>query len=370
MRKDIKNIKVIKVFDLKEINTNDDYKFLYKSLINIKKDFDINEKIVFIHDEIEFYHRGSDVGFRIYNLFCLLNKIDISLSAICVITTNNNLEKSIASFITHENDKPLIIPVIVSEMTYNNLCKFKHIIPHNKDLEFKALCMMGTPRTHRILLRQFFQYADLLNEIEISFNDKNNLMLSPDSNIEIINDKTLSELGLVFSTTPNLNENWCIFPKFQNIKNIASTKLKTLENSKHIEPNDGEFYNQFAIDIVTETAFDYPHAFISEKTLRPLYLQKPFITVGPPKFLEYLHSCGFETFSDFWSEDYDNIEDPQERFISCTQTINYVLSLPLNQIKSMVDDMQPRLEKNRQILINYIENTYKPLYNMIYYFQN
>jgi len=372
----IENIKVIEKIDLADFKTRNDYKLLYDLLFKCKKTFLPNEKIVFVHDETEFYHLNSNVGFAIYNLFCLLSKVDIPLSATCFVTTNNNLEKSIENFIVDDNDKPIIIPTLVSEMTYSNFCNFKNIVPDTSNINFKALCMIGTPREHRLYLYNFFQNSNYFDDIELSFNDKNNPMLSQ-THIEIknkkynldknilssISDQQLDELGLVFASTVLSNQNWALFPRNKLIRKLAEMPLNIIQNSKHIKSKDGVFYNNFAIDIVSETAFDYPHAFVSEKTLRPLVLKTPFIAVGPHNFLEYLHSFGFTTFGDIWSEDYDKIKDPQDRFEACTKTIESVLSLPLDEIKSIISEIEPRLEKNRQILLDYIENTFKPLYN-------
>jgi len=374
----LENIKIIKTFDLKDFNNRNDYVDLYNALLKLKKEFNYNEKIVFIHDEIEFYHKGSMIGFRIYNLLCLLNKIGISLSATCFVTTHNNLKESIEPFITHKNDRPLVIPILVSEMTYKNLSKFEHINPNKQNIKFKALSMMGVKRTHRILLCQFLQYSNLTSNIELSIDDRKNPMHgltvlgdikefidSEENDIRSIDNINIDELGLVFSTTPRLNENWHMFPKNHKLQAMVSTNFKKIQNSDYIEPTEGDFYNNFAIDVVTETSFDYPHAEVSEKLLRPLYLKTPFIVVGPSNILDFLHSHGFETFNDYWDEGYDKIKDPQNRFIACTKTIKYVLSLPLKDIKLIIAEMQPRLEKNRQILIDYIENSYKPLYNRI-----
>jgi hypothetical protein len=41
--------------------------------------------------------------------------------------------------------------------------------------------------------------------------------------------------------------------------------------------------------------------------------------VGPYKTLEHLKNMGYKTFSDFWDESYDDIEDPFERLLKIVE---------------------------------------------------
>jgi hypothetical protein len=51
----------------------------------------------------------------------------------------------------------------------------------------------------------------------------------------------------------------------------------------------------------------------TEKILRPIALGQPFILVASHGGLDYLKQYGFKTFSDVWSEDYDDVQDPEQR---------------------------------------------------------
>jgi len=74
-----------------------------------------------------------------------------------------------------------------------------------------------------------------------------------------------------------------------------------------------EDYNATEIEVVLETLFDDQRLHLTEKTLRPLACQQPFILAATHGSLEYLRSYGFVTFSDVWNEDYDQIKDPNQR---------------------------------------------------------
>ena len=45
--------------------------------------------------------------------------------------------------------------------------------------------------------------------------------------------------------------------------------------------------------------------FPTEKTWRSLNYGRPFVINGPKFSIKHLQDLGFETFSDYWSEDYD-----------------------------------------------------------------
>ena len=46
-----------------------------------------------------------------------------------------------------------------------------------------------------------------------------------------------------------------------------------------------DFYRHFAIDVVTETVFQYPYPLITEKTIRPIVHEKMFVLVAPANTL-------------------------------------------------------------------------------------
>lgn len=117
-------------------------------------------------------------------------------------------------------------------------------------------------------------------------------------------------------------------------------------------PNDrqtkfqADFYKNFALDIVTETVFDYPYPYITEKTLRPIASKRMFIVVGPFGVLNLLRNKGFVTFGDFINEDYDLIKDPVERFKKILSVIDDFLLKPLDDIKQFYNNNQDRFEQN------------------------
>lgn len=84
----------------------------------------------------------------------------------------------------------------------------------------------------------------------------------------------------------------------------------TSDSSARYSSND---FNHTAISVVLETLFDDPRIHLTEKTLRPIACGHPFILAAGPGSLALLRSYGFETFSPWINESYDDIQDSKER---------------------------------------------------------
>jgi hypothetical protein len=84
---------------------------------------------------------------------------------------------------------------------------------------------------------------------------------------------------------------------------------------------DLEDYNNTDIEIVLETLFDDKRLQLTEKSLRPMAIGQPFILVGTHGSLDYLRGYGFKTFDHIWNEQYDQIDNPQERLIAVVKLI-------------------------------------------------
>jgi hypothetical protein len=79
------------------------------------------------------------------------------------------------------------------------------------------------------------------------------------------------------------------------------------------------YYQSSLISVVTETNFEETDIFNTEKIFKPMVHRHPFILVGPYKSLEKLRGLGYKTFSDFWDESYDDIEDPSKRLLKIVE---------------------------------------------------
>jgi hypothetical protein len=104
-----------------------------------------------------------------------------------------------------------------------------------------------------------------------------------------------------------------------------------------------ELFLNSCINIVTETSFENNELFVSEKVLKPILMFQPFIMLGPYHYLKHIKErYGFKTFSEFWDESYDEIEDYRERLyviINLIREFNNKSIQELNEIYQKTKDI-------------------------------
>ena len=65
--------------------------------------------------------------------------------------------------------------------------------------------------------------------------------------------------------------------------------------------------------LVTETVFDYPYSFRTEKIWKPIAIGHPFIVASGQGYYRDLHRLGFKTFGNLIDESFDQISNNSER---------------------------------------------------------
>jgi hypothetical protein len=110
-------------------------------------------------------------------------------------------------------------------------------------------------------------------------------------------------------------------------------------------------YQHFLIDIVAETFTSGNCFFVTEKTIRPMLLKKPFIVMGSQNYLEYLHQMGFRTFADFWDESYDGYS-AADRYSRILALIDQLATKSTAELETMYWDMQYTLDHNYDLLMS------------------
>jgi hypothetical protein len=111
---------------------------------------------------------------------------------------------------------------------------------------------------------------------------------------------------------------------------------------------DIEDYEATDIELVLETLFDDDRLHLTEKSLRPIACGQPFILAGTHGSLEYLRSYGFKTFGDVWDENYDQVEDPEERLIKITNLMKQIANWTPEERSSKMAQANAIADHNRQ----------------------
>lgn len=99
--------------------------------------------------------------------------------------------------------------------------------------------------------------------------------------------------------------------------------------------------------LITETVFEYPYSFRTEKIWKPIAIGHPFIVVANAGYYRDLHNLGFRTFSHVIDESFDKIENNQER-LRCIITL--VRDLCRQDLSAFVSETQEVCKYNQQHL--------------------
>jgi hypothetical protein len=199
-------------------------------------------------------------------------------------------------------------------------------------------CLFGRPTASRLGLSSYMLKKHLsVSHIHFS------IAPNPDDLIQFELDKLLqyrvdsiAEVGLLINKLPLL---------------LSSSKNYTKFNGYLYADPLTELYRDIFVDILSESHVLGNTFFPTEKTIRPMWLKKPFIIFGSKNYLNYLRQMGFRTFSDFWSEDYDGY-DSRDRFIKILNLIDDLSKKSKSELQRMYWDMQYTLDHNYNLLIN------------------
>ena len=108
-----------------------------------------------------------------------------------------------------------------------------------------------------------------------------------------------------------------------------------------------ELYQDTYFSLVTETVFDYPYSFRTEKIWKPIAIGHPFIAVANQGFYRDLHNLGFQTFGSVIDESFDQIENGADRL---DRIVEIVQDLCQQDLASFLDSCYNTCKYNQQLL--------------------
>jgi len=85
-------------------------------------------------------------------------------------------------------------------------------------------------------------------------------------------------------------------------------------------------YTDSWFSLVTETIYDYPYTFRTEKIWKPILMAHPFVVAANPGYLKDLRNAGFKTFGTLIDEHYDQIDRPDVRIERIIDTMIWLCS--------------------------------------------
>jgi hypothetical protein len=108
--------------------------------------------------------------------------------------------------------------------------------------------------------------------------------------------------------------------------------------------------------LVTETVFDYPHTFRTEKIWKPIAIGHPWIAVSNAGYYRDMRALGFRTFNNLIDESFDQIEDNAQRLEHIAQEVEWLCQQDLAKFareaynvckynQQLLAELSPKLRK-------------------------
>jgi hypothetical protein len=131
------------------------------------------------------------------------------------------------------------------------------------------------------------------------------------------------------------------------IEDAGFVKYKLFNNDWGEVYLNSKPYTDSYFSLVTETVFDYPYSFRTEKIWKPIAIGHPFVTVSNQGYYRDLHRLGFRTFSNLIDESFDQISNNHDRLERIAQVVE---DLCKQDLASFVKECYNVCKYNQQLL--------------------
>ena len=319
--------------------------------------FDPDQRIVVYHRDIDYYINLDCPGFTMYNLYHLLDKLNIPSEFFILISAHRGIEKESKQLADVANVRPMqTIYCPYQWCPPPNLVEFVDVAVEK--IEFPFVCLVGLPKSHRMYTLAGLKNFNIFDCGMISLWDNYQPAHSFQDDMSINQSQHLKSipetLKLRSCTSPGRINDFLILSQSQ--KQLYHSWHKKISKQQHPKiqglPNQPESrfqpeFLQYAFwNIVVETVGEYPYPYITEKTIKAILTKRPFVVLGGPNSIKNLHQLGFKTFDRYIDEDYDNYKLYADRSDHAVAQIKKFCSIPTVELQSMCRDMQDILEYN------------------------
>jgi len=192
---------------------------------------------------------------------------------------------------------------------------------------YKFLFLNGRMRSHRKYLLERFQINGLLDhslwtnldtDLRLvttlpqqrwqNFNSMNMIKLKFEHN-----GTDVMELPIDLHFLPKEYETPAFRNNIDHLPVAGTVKFDLFNNTWGDAVVDGAAYRDTYFSLVTETVFNYPYSFRTEKIWKPIAVGHPWIAVANQGFYRDIRNLGFQTFGHLIDESFDEIDNSQDR---------------------------------------------------------
>ena len=216
------------------------------------------------------------------------------------------------------------------------------IAPKDRKLKKKYITfnrLTSNGRVYRSLFISELIKHNILDQGYVSYND-----VCPDNGKDYTtNLLEARDQGLI--TNDHLSEVSMNITSVSLPLRVDYKKEKLIPNHSFVLSAVKESQESF-VYVVTETCYWERKCHLTEKIFKPIISKMPFILVGPAHNLKYLRSYGFQTFSTWIDESYDDIEDPILRMQAIGKVLDDLCKYNLQELEQILKRMGDVLEYN------------------------
>jgi len=233
----------------------------------------------------------------------------------------------------------------IVEYTENKAAQIQAALEHKTQRPYEFLFLNGRLRPHRKYLidrlreHNFLDYAlwsNLSSQVEMGFTSQLTSKLS----------STYEPVRLL----PPEYEIERAVPQMTLVPESGFVKHLLFNNTWGDAIVNYRCYTDSWFSVVTETIFDYPHTFRTEKIYKPILMAHPFVVAANAGYLRDLRNAGFKTFHTLIDEGYDQIDSPHHR---SERIIDTVRDISLNGAAEFWKASRDICKYNQQHLVEY-----------------
>jgi hypothetical protein len=192
---------------------------------------------------------------------------------------------------------------------------------YNKTLKpYKFLFLNGRQRSHR---KYLIERLDISGSLQHALWTTLDSTPGPNRNLQLFhNDVNLMTTVRPARTLPPKYE----YPAYKETANPVTDNSYVKFDLFKDEWGEIYLYPAPYIDtyfsVVTETVFEYPYSFRTEKIWKPVVMGHPWIAVASQGFYRDMHNLGFKTYGHLIDESFDSIENNQDRLERIAEVID------------------------------------------------
>jgi hypothetical protein len=234
------------------------------------------------------------------------------------------------------------------------------------DKPYKFLFLNGRARPHRKYLYERFRDNKLIDQCLWTMLD-GRPSFSRDFELVKDNVNLLATTSEIHWLDPQYE-----FCFYRNATVDAVPAQRSFIKNQLFNNEWGEIYLEPApyidtyFSLVTETVYQYPYSFRTEKTAKVLAMGHPFIIAANIGFYRDLRNLGFRTFDGIIDESFDMIENHQDRMDRIHDTVQDLCNQDLTSFLAACYDVCKYNQQHLQELVPHIRSDFPPqFFNLI-----